>query len=264
MGQAVDIKLVHKYLTRTMADFDHFMVENEIEYSIAYGTLLGAVRHKGFIPWDDDLDIFITRANYEKFLTVEDKLPSYFSLQRVEVDDKYDLPFPKLRDNRVIVKEGTDTDLCKDNGAFIDFFIIEGYSDDAESVLNHAPILTSFERYRNSLAGNCSFLYHLLAIPKNICSKVARKEIADVNKKCLLKNIEHGEYMACPLFVGEGIWKVRDFFPIERTYEFEGLILPGPKKYDPVLKSLGYGNYMELPPLRQRKVHLIEFKVLVP
>ena len=78
MGQAVDIKLVHKYLTRTMADFDRFMVENEIEYSIAYGTLLGAVRHHGFIPWDDDLDIFITRDNYEKFCSLRHKLPNYF------------------------------------------------------------------------------------------------------------------------------------------------------------------------------------------
>lgn len=61
MTNRIDIDKVHKYLTRMLSDFDDFMRSNDIEYSLAYGTLLGAVRHQGFIPWDDDLDIFITK-----------------------------------------------------------------------------------------------------------------------------------------------------------------------------------------------------------
>ena len=60
---------LHNVLFEMLNVFDSFCRENNIEYSLAYGTLLGAVRHKGFIPWDDDLDVMMTRENYNKFLS---------------------------------------------------------------------------------------------------------------------------------------------------------------------------------------------------
>lgn len=92
-----DIDLLHKTLFEMLCDFDSFCQKNDIQYSLAYGTVLGAVRHKGFIPWDDDLDVMMTRENYEKFLSVFKNDEKYF-IQKELVD--IPLYFSKLRKNK--------------------------------------------------------------------------------------------------------------------------------------------------------------------
>ena len=87
---------LHTVLHEILDDFDSFCHSNDIQYSLAYGTVLGAVRHKGFIPWDDDLDVMMTRENYNKFLTLFKNNEKY-TLQAEQKD--YPLYFSKLRKN---------------------------------------------------------------------------------------------------------------------------------------------------------------------
>ena len=87
---------LHAVLHEILDDFDSFCRSNDIQYSLAYGTVLGAVRHKGFIPWDDDLDVMMTRENYNKFLTLFKNNEKY-TLQKEQID--YPLYFSKLRKN---------------------------------------------------------------------------------------------------------------------------------------------------------------------
>ena len=72
--------------------------EHGLRYSLAYGTLIGAMRHKGFIPWDDDMDICMPRADYDRFVTLfSEECASDYWVQNIRIDDQYDLHFSKVR-----------------------------------------------------------------------------------------------------------------------------------------------------------------------
>ena len=79
-----------------------------------------------------------------------------------------------------------------------------------------------------------------------------------------MMDVKRSAYMACLRYIADTVWETKNFFPIERKYQFEGLILPGPKNFDAILRTFGYGDYMKLPPVDKRPTHFVEFKVLVP
>lgn len=260
MNSSIDITIVHKYLTRTLYDFDEFMKTHNIEYSIAYGTLLGAVRHQNFIPWDDDIDIWITRKNFEKFLSVEDQLPSFFKLQRKESDPKYTVNFPKLRDNRVFVKEGNNNDNGSYHGAFIDFFILDGYNENISTPLKIAQILSYPEQLQKKFKKS-SIQYKIISPFKSILRFLNKPILSYIFAK-KVKDTKNSKIIAYHNYITFARWPSEDFFPLERKYKFGPLLLPGPKNFDAVLIKSGFKNYMTLPPEEERHTHLVEFKVV--
>lgn len=137
--QAID-EQERKVLQLNMLDYiNQFCKENNIKYSIACGTLLGAVRHKGFIPWDDDIDIYILRSEYDKFIKLFSKNnTSPYSVYSLETDTKYYFPYAKVCDNRTLVKEQDKIT----TGLYIDIFPIDQVPDKKEEfTLIHQRIL---------------------------------------------------------------------------------------------------------------------------
>lgn len=117
-----DIDLIHNVLLDMLKDLDSFCRANDIRYSLAYGTALGAARHGGFIPWDDDLDIMMTRENYDRFLSLFKNTGTYV-LQREQTD--YPLYFSKLRKNNTAFIENIRYRKCWAHihqGIYIDIF----------------------------------------------------------------------------------------------------------------------------------------------
>ena len=130
MREYLSDKQVKSELTALLQVVHEFLVEHNIKYTITAGTLLGAVRHKGFIPWDDDLDIEMLYRDYKRLMEVLPfELPSNLVLQTMHTDSNYVAPYAKLRETDSYISEVNNIGRnYKYNGVYIDIFYTAFFS----------------------------------------------------------------------------------------------------------------------------------------
>ena len=118
-----DLKELQNVMLQMMIEIDRICRKNNIQYILSGGTMLGAVRHHGFIPWDDDMDIAMPRKDYDRFVEIANsELPERFRLECYENTRDYPYNFGKVRDVNTIFKEKFTASLNINHGVYIDVF----------------------------------------------------------------------------------------------------------------------------------------------
>lgn len=126
MEETFVLQDLHKVEIEILDEIDRICRKNNINYCLVGGTLLGAVRHGGFIPWDDDLDVAMPRNDYEKFIDVcKNELSDDFYLHSIETDKTYWLPFIKIRKKYTIFEEKNIAGLGCKTGIYVDIFPLD-------------------------------------------------------------------------------------------------------------------------------------------
>lgn len=240
---------------------------HNLKYFMAGGTLLGAVRHKGFIPWDDDIDIGMYRKDYDKFLEVAEKELMYpYKIQTYKNCKTHHYYFAHIVDMRYKVRRLGSMDK-REEFIWIDIFPYDGL-----------PIGFLKERMAYGKLLFYRFCYHMANYDKINLKRKDRPVWQRITLRILyfirklfhfdkekwinkidigLKEIDFNQSNKIMSFMGMKLFK--EIFPKEiyiklGKYEFEDLILYGPRNYDYILKQL-YGEYMKLPPKEKRISH---------
>lgn len=257
-------------MVEILDDVHKLCEKHNLRYFLDAGTLIGAVRHKGFIPWDDDVDIGMPREDYEKFLEIAKReLPEYLFLQTFETDKYYDVyPVPcKVRYNGTLFfEEGTKENLKMHNGVYIDIFPYDSLPKHKivykiQRTLSY-NILKSFKRLRDipdSLNFKNKITFSFYRIVAKMFPSERRRKFFDY----LIKwNDPNSEYMGYGVdtFWSEYVYKKSDYFDLIKL-TFEGKKFYAPKNYDSILTQL-YGDYMIMPKEEDRVWHAKEIKKL--
>lgn len=238
---------------------DEICKSNNIPYYIVGGTLLGAIRHKGYIPWDDDIDIAMFRKDYQKLLTImtNDNSNQYFN-QNIDTDYSYVKYIPKIRLNGTKFVERKFKDLDMHHGIYIDVFILDKVDIKKDISIDRRVKLSNYLlRIKEIKTG----LYKSSTYSKTFRNKILGKIFKVIPSTVINKLIHYIYSMSnnnniyVTNFGSQYGWR-KQTFPIdvygEGTHlEFEGHQFMAPAKWEVILKSL-YGDYMKLPPEEKR------------
>lgn len=242
---------------------DKICRENNIDYSLAHGTLLGAIRHKGFIPWDDDIDILLYRKEYDNLLQILSNDQEY-NLLTINTH-KYYLPFAKICDKKTQLRESIYP-IVEGMGVFIDIFPIDNLPNNYdECIVLHKRLRKINKMVRYSVPRvyrNSSYLWKriiktILLTPYAIyCRIIGTKELLNRINKLLQKyeDIETSNVGFLMSHYGIKELFTKNMFLEYIDVEFENGKFMAIKNYDLYLKKL-YGNYMEYPPIEKRTPH---------
>ena len=258
MHAYLTIEQIHNIQEKMLMELDVFCHENNIEYSLWAGSLLGAIRHKGFIPWDDDVDVIMPRPDYERFLKLLRKQPiPCIRLKHYQDDPNYLLPFAKLIDGNTELLEGRSKD--QKLGVYVDIFPIDGVpkkqlKKKIQKILCRTIFYVLFLNLTDRLEATTLREKLIEYILKPIAKCIPAKWLAKWNDRCAAKYDYENSDEICVLthsILAKKDYKKTMVFPTVYT-EFRSSCVSVSQYWDACLTKM-YGDYMTPPPEDQRQ-----------
>ncbi len=254
-----DIREIQEKMIETLFYFQDFCEKHGLGFTLAGGTCLGAVRHQGMIPWDDDIDVFMLREDYEKLNTLWDKFADKSRYSCLRSNDRYNIHHAatEIRDNETTFITTYTQDLDMNQGVMIDVIPLDHVA---------ASKIGRWKQIFYALIFSC---YNFQRLPKHKSAftkeltRIALSLVKSFDKRykiwkhCENKFIDLGKKNKglVASFI-EGLRIIRQTFPEEwitnpSYLDFEGRKMPVPRDYDQWL-TMSYGDYMTPPPSDER------------
>lgn len=246
-----------------LKDFIKICDENNLDYYLFFGTEIGAVRHQGFIPWDDDIDVVLFREDYEKFLKIMEKMDcEKYTVYDIRYNEQYFFQFGRLSLNGTYWAEYWDNQVNFKMGIHIDLFILDKVPNNKFKRLLYMRRclllckLCSISSIKieecsaliNTIVNSLHFLFNKIGLtPKYYQKKLLKLFRKYENRDC--------EYYADLTMNEQPYFKIEDFKPA-KLVKFEDILAKIPNNQEATLGQI-FGDYMQLPPEEERVAHIL-------
>ena len=260
------LKEIQQVSLGILKDIHKFCVEHDIQYSLCYGTLLGAIRHKGFIPWDDDIDITMPRPEFDRFIKSYQSEKGYrlFAAENNDGDTEVSVPFARVCEmQRTFVDTGILPWVNKRTGVWIDIFPMDGAPNSEEKrqkqmaeVIHQNKLLKIFRVKRGCRSvwrAKTVKLQIRLLLKKILALFVSTDVLYKYINMCKKYDYDKANIvvdLACP-FYGEREYHNKTVMSSYMFHPFEDAEFYIMVGYDEYLKNI-YRDYMQLPPIEKR------------
>ncbi len=265
----ITLKKVQKLEMKILKDFMALCDRHQLRYFGLAGTGIGAVRHQGFIPWDDDIDIGLPREDFDKFIALaKSELADNYEVLNAQEDSRYPLMTTRLVLKGTVFKEFAVKDIDCNFGIFLDLYPFDNVSDDEKQLKKQARsawfwskilILRSIPHPVLGFTGFMAKIVQFICACVHYALKLLHISRITIYKRCLKSCTRYNHVSTkkiaylCDTNAYSNMFEISHLYPLQKL-DFEDVQLFFPADLDGHLRTM-FGNYMELPPVEKRKNH---------
>lgn len=263
MGDVSTLQHIQNVELMILKDFIDICDENQIDYFLFFGTEIGAVRHQGFIPWDDDIDVIMFREDYERFLEImENKNQDKYTVYDIRYNEQYFFQFGRLSLNGTYWAEYWDNQVDFKMGMHIDLFILDKVPNNKIKRFLYmrkclyqcklCSIASIKVEEGSALVKTISNLLHVIFNKIGLTPKHYQKKMLKLFRKY---QDDDCQYWADLTMNEQPYFKMEDFKPAKKV-KFEDIYAKIPNNQEATLGAI-FGDYMKLPPEEERVAHVL-------